>query len=163
VAATVYIGLGANVGELLANLAAAWEKACRLLANARLSAIYRTEPQHRAEQPEYLNAVGTGETTLDPLDLLDALNAIEKDLGRNRALEVRMGPRPIDLDILLYGELVMESSRLCIPHPRMAERRFVLVPLLELAPDLRDPRTGRRWAEMLPLVAGQGVVLHSGR
>jgi 2-amino-4-hydroxy-6-hydroxymethyldihydropteridine diphosphokinase len=162
-AATVYIGLGANVGDRPGNLAAAWERVCRLLADTRLSRMYRTEPQHLADQPEYLNAVGSGETTLDPLDLLDALNAIEEDLGRNRAREVRMGPRPIDLDILLYGDLVMESSRLCIPHPRMAERRFVLVPLLELAPGLRDPRTGRRWAEMLPLVAGQGVVLHSGR
>lgn len=162
-ATAVYIGLGSNVGDRLASLQAAWQEACRYLASPRLSSIYRTEPQHLADQPEYLNAVGTGDTTLDPPALLEALNAIEAALGRDRAREVRMGPRPIDLDILLYGDLVVETPRLAIPHPRMAERRFVLVPLLELSPRLRDPRTGRPWAELLPAVAGQGVVLHTGR
>ncbi len=162
-AVTVYIGLGSNIGDRLASLEAAWRGVCRHLARPRLSSFYSTEPQHLAEQPEYLNAVGTGLAELEPIALLDALAAIEASLGRDRGREVRMGPRTIDLDILLYGDLVVETARLSIPHPRIAERRFVLVPLLELAPALRDPRTGKPWADFLPGVAGQGVVLHPGR
>ena len=161
--AAVYIGLGANLGDRLAAIRSAWEQVARLCPAARLSRVYETEPQHLADQPAYLNAVGFIETALAPLELLDALHDIERGLGRDRSREVRMGPRPIDLDILLYGELVLDTPRLCIPHPRMGERRFVLVPLLELAPGLRDPRSGRPWAELLPGVAGQGVVLHPGR
>jgi 2-amino-4-hydroxy-6-hydroxymethyldihydropteridine diphosphokinase len=163
VGCTAYIGLGANLGDRARTLAEAWARIQAGCGPGRLSRIYETEPQHLAEQPAYLNAAAEITTGLAPGDLLDALLGIEKALGRDRSVEVRMGPRPIDLDILLYDRLVSEDERLCIPHPRMGQRRFVLVPLLELAPGLTDPRTGRSWAELLPAVAGQGVYLRSCR
>ncbi len=155
--AVVYIALGSNLGDRQRTLLAAWDQAARFCDERLLSPLYQTEPMHVTDQPLFLNAVGRARTGLSPLELLDALNAIESSLGRDRKAETRMGPRPIDLDILLYDDLVLDSPRLTIPHPRMAERRFVLVPLLELAPSLRDPRTGRPWAERLPGLADQGV------
>ena len=155
--ATVYIALGSNLGDRHRSLLAAWEMVAGFCGERRLSRVYETEPMHVSDQPRFLNAVGEARTALPPLELLDALLAIETSLGRDRKSETRMGPRPIDLDILLYDDRVMESPRLCIPHLRMADRRFVLVPLLELAPALLDPRTGRPWAERLPVLAGQGV------
>ncbi|MCX7039702.1 MAG: 2-amino-4-hydroxy-6-hydroxymethyldihydropteridine diphosphokinase [Spirochaetes bacterium] len=155
--ATVHIALGSNLGDRHRSLLAAWEMAAGFCGERRLSRVYETEPMHVADQPRFLNAVGEARTSLAPLELLDALLAIETSLGRDRKGESRMGPRLIDLDILLYDDLVLASPRLCIPHPRMADRRFVLVPLLELAPALLDPRTGRPWAERLPVLAGQGV------
>jgi 2-amino-4-hydroxy-6-hydroxymethyldihydropteridine diphosphokinase len=97
----------------------------------------------------YLNAVGEIVCHLDPEALLDELHRIEADFGRNRELEIRMGPRTLDLDILLADTLVMDSPRLTIPHPRLPERLFVLVPLLEISPDLKDPRTGQPYAKAL--------------
>jgi 2-amino-4-hydroxy-6-hydroxymethyldihydropteridine diphosphokinase len=160
VTATSYIGLGSNLGDRERVIGEAWSRMRHACGAGRLSSLYETEPQHLADQPAYLNAVGEVVTSLSPHELLEALLGIEKELGRDRAREVRMGPRPIDLDILLYGELVIETARLAVPHPRMGQRRFVLVPLLELSPDLRDPRSGRQWAELLPAVADQGVYLH---
>ncbi len=155
--AVVYIALGSNLGDRQRTLLAAWEEAAQFCDERRLSSLYQTEPMHVTDQPLFLNAVGQARTALSPLELLDALHAIETSLGRDRSVETRMGPRPIDMDILLYDDLVLDSPRLCVPHPRMAERRFVLVPLLELAPGLLDPRTGQPWAERLPALAGQGV------
>jgi 2-amino-4-hydroxy-6-hydroxymethyldihydropteridine diphosphokinase len=148
--ATVHIALGSNLGDRHRSLLAAWEMTAGFCGERRLSRVYETEPMHVADQPRFLNAVGEARTSLAPLELLDALLAIETSLGRDRKGESRMGPRLIDLDLLLYDDLVLAS-------PRMADRRFVLVPLLELAPALLDPRTGRPWAERLPVLAGQGV------
>lgn len=162
-AATAYIGLGANLGDRRGTLESAWRRVQLACGPGRLSSIFETEPQHMSDQPSYLNAVAEVITQLAPDQLLEELLAIEKALGRDRAREVRMGPRPIDLDILLYSSLVLDTPRLVIPHPRMGQRRFVLVPLLELTPDLLDPRTGRPWADRLPEVAEQGVYLNPCR
>jgi 2-amino-4-hydroxy-6-hydroxymethyldihydropteridine diphosphokinase len=163
VSAKVYIALGSNLGDRSGNLFAAWERVGEFCGGCRLSRVIETEPMHVTDQPRFLNAVGEARTSLAPLDLLDALLGVEASLGRDRKAETRMGPRPIDLDILLYDDVVLESTRLTIPHPRMGERRFVLLPLLELAPGLVDPRTGCAWAERLPGLAGQGVYSYPSR
>lgn len=149
-----FIGLGSNQGDREKNLHDAWARLAAGSADGRLSRLYESEPMYVTDQPRFLNAVGLVISALDPLQMLDALNEIEKDLGRNRAREQRMGPRTLDLDILLCDDLVLDTSRLTIPHPRMAERRFVLVPLLELEPDLKDPRTAVPYAQMLPAAIG---------
>lgn len=114
-----------------------------LCSAARLSRIYETRPLYVEAQPLYLNAVGEAWSSLAPLDMLRELQKIESDFGRDRDREVRRGARTLDLDILLWADVVMQTPDLVIPHPLMSERLFVLVPLLELAPDLLDPRTGQ--------------------
>lgn len=101
------------------------------------------------DQPAYLNAVGLAVSALAPADLLAALHEIEKGLGRDRSRERRMGPRTVDLDILLCGDLVLDTPELVIPHPRLAERAFVLVPLLELDQAVRDPLSGKPFSQLL--------------
>lgn len=107
------------------------------------SRVYRTPPWGVTDQPAFLNAVVTAETTLAPLDLLDALLAIEAEQGRVRA--ERWGPRTLDLDLLLYDDVLLESERLTLPHPRLHERLFVLVPLCDLMPDALHPRLGESY------------------
>jgi 2-amino-4-hydroxy-6-hydroxymethyldihydropteridine diphosphokinase len=134
--------LGSNLGDREATLKKAWSMLASLCESARLSRIYETRPMYVADQPLYLNAVGEAASQAEPLEMLAALHRIEQSLGRDRSREIRMGPRPIDLDILLCGDIIMDTPTLTIPHPRITERMFVLVPLLELMPGLRDPRTG---------------------
>jgi 2-amino-4-hydroxy-6-hydroxymethyldihydropteridine diphosphokinase len=97
------------------------------------------------DQPMYLNAVGEALSPVPPREMLDEIHRVENALGRDRSREVRMGPRTLDIDILLCDKVVMDDADLTIPHPRITERLFVLIPLLELAPRLRDPRTGARY------------------
>ena len=135
---TVYIALGTNVGEREANLL----QALRLLPESgvhirRVSNIYETEPVDYLDQEWFLNAVLEGETELDALDLLSALRVIEARMGSKKAFA--KGPRKIDLDILLYGNETIDTPELQVPHPRMLERKFVLIPLAEIAPGLRHP------------------------
>lgn len=137
---TVYLALGANLGDRAANLraaVAALPPAVKVLA---LSPIYETPPWGLVEQPPFLNQVLRGETSLNPLDLLVYLKEIERRLGRQKT--VRYGPRTIDLDILFYDLETVETPELTIPHPRLPERAFVLVPLADLDPDLRHPGLG---------------------
>ena len=141
--ATVYLSLGSNVGDRLANLRAALER----LAVARVSPIYETEPVDYTEQGWFLNLAAEMETELSPLELLAQVQQIESELGRVRT--VAKGPRTIDVDILMYGDTVVRSAELEIPHPQMAERRFVLAPLADLAAELRHPLTHRTVREML--------------
>jgi 2-amino-4-hydroxy-6-hydroxymethyldihydropteridine diphosphokinase len=135
--AEVYLGLGSNVGNRIAQLAGArgaiTSKAGEILA---ASSIYDTAPWGPIPQDNYLNQVIRISTELPPRDLLAALHEIERAAGRDRANEVRYGPRTLDLDILIYGDKAVHEDGLTIPHPRIAERAFVLVPLAEIAPDL---------------------------
>ena len=149
-----YVGLGGNIGDRRAHL----EQALDLLTRepgieiVAVSSIRETDPVGYVEQPRFLNAVAALETELAPRELLERLLAVERVLGRERA-GPRFGPRTIDLDLLLYGGEVVEEPGLTVPHPRLAERRFVLEPLVELAPDLVLP-DGRRVGELLSGLAG---------
>ena len=145
-----YIGLGSNVGDREANLRAAVE---RLGAHGvevdGVSSLYETEPVGEVlDQPDFLNAAVRVRTPLDPEGLLDACKAIEEELGRE-AGGPRHGPRPIDLDLLLLGDVELETERLTLPHREVSTRRFVLVPLLELDPDVTLP-SGERAADSVP-------------
>jgi 2-amino-4-hydroxy-6-hydroxymethyldihydropteridine diphosphokinase len=139
-----YLGLGSNVGDRLANLRAA---AARIGAQAGISvlarsSVYETEPMGAVlDQPDFFNAALEIESELDPLDLLRACKGVERELGRVHG-GPRHGPRPIDVDLLLAGDLQLETDSLVLPHPETANRRFVLVPLLELDPALHLPGGG---------------------
>ena len=122
----------------------------------RVSSLYETEPVGFREQRWFLNLAAEFETELFPKQLLHRIQKIEKELGRRRT-GVRNGPRTIDIDILLYGNFVITTEELEIPHPRYRERRFTLAPLAELNPALRDPVTRRTVAEMLAGLNGQGI------
>jgi 2-amino-4-hydroxy-6-hydroxymethyldihydropteridine diphosphokinase len=119
-----------------------------------VSTFYDTAPVGYLDQPRFLNAALLLETELGPLQLLESLLAIERTMGRDRAATVAKGPRVIDLDVLLFGDVVMATPVLTLPHPAMRERRFVLEPLAEIAPGMIDPVTGRTMAELLRLVDG---------
>ena len=161
-----FIALGANLGDREGTLREGWKRLKPFCHGMRLSRIYETRPMYVSDQPNYLNAVGEISTQAGPPELLEILHRIETDLGRDRSREIRMGPRTLDLDILLCGTLVLDTPTLVIPHPRLAERLFALVPLLELSPLLTDPRTGRGLAELVTALrahtgAEEGVYLYS--
>ena len=153
---TVYLGLGSNVGDREGRLEAA---IARLhsphLRVLRVSPVYETEPVGFADQRWFLNLVVEAETDLFPMQLLGRAKRVERELGRVRT--VANGPRTIDIDILIYGKATVRSAALEIPHPRMAERRFVLAPLADLAPELRHPVTHKSVREMLEAAAAQAV------
>jgi 2-amino-4-hydroxy-6-hydroxymethyldihydropteridine diphosphokinase len=155
---TVYLSLGSNVGDRAANLRAALERLSPLLSEMRVSPVYETEPVDYAAQGWFLNLVVEGKTDLFPKLLLARTARIERELGRVRT--VAKGPRTIDIDILLYGSSVVSATDLEIPHPRMAERRFVLAPLADLAPELRHPVTRRTVREMLDAAPDAAVRPH---
>jgi 2-amino-4-hydroxy-6-hydroxymethyldihydropteridine diphosphokinase len=144
-----FVALGANVGDREAAIRRALVAldATPGVRVARCSSLVETEPVGGPPQGRFLNGACEVRTTLPPRRLLDVLLAIERGLGRVRT--VRDGPRTIDLDLLLFDDLVIDERDLVVPHPRMAERRFVLEPLAEIAADARDPRTGRTVAELL--------------
>ena len=140
-----YVGLGANLGgDLSATLtrAALSLEALPGTRVAALSSAWRTAPVD-ASGPDFLNAVAALDTSLAPVELLDALQAIEQAHGRERPY--RNAPRTLDLDLLLYGELTLDTPRLTLPHPRLGDRAFVLRPLLEIAPELAHLAVGASW------------------
>ena len=150
VSVLAYVGLGSNLGDRILSM----RRAVRDLSEhpdivvRRTSAVYETEPAGVVlDQPDFLNAVVELDTTLSAADLLDLLLIIEIELGRERSDEG--GPRPIDLDLLIYGDLVVDGGELVVPHPELAERRFVLRPLVDLQPDLLHPRDLYSLAERL--------------
>ena len=144
----VYLSLGSNLGDRVAHIRGALRMlAADGMAIDRVSALYRTEPVDYRAQAWFVNCVAEASTSLMPRQLLRACQGVERALGRRPG--VPKGPRPIDIDILLYENAVVRSAALTIPHPRMAERRFVLIPLRELAPGLRHPVTQRTVLEML--------------
>lgn len=147
-----FIALGANIpshaGAPEATLAAAAERLADLGRILARSSLYSTAPVGFANQPRFVNAVIALETDLSPRKLLEALLNLELHFGRNRSASPANGPRTLDLDLLFYGDLVLCESGLEIPHPRIAERAFVLVPLHEIAPNLRDPRSQKTVSEL---------------
>ena len=152
----VFLGLGSNVGHRERNIQAAIGRlAAPGLRILRVSPVYETEPVDYTAQRWFLNQVVEAATELFPRQLLARVAKIERALGRVRT--VVNGPRTIDIDILLYGKTVVRTATLEIPHPRMRERRFVLAPLADLAPDLRHPVTHKTVREMLEDAPAQAV------
>jgi len=155
---SVALGLGSNVGDRLANLRMAADALDRLLARPRFSRIYETEPLQVVDQRMFLNACCTGVTDLAPSELLARMCQIENEGGRDRE-GPRFGPRTIDLDLLLYGEEVLDTPSLSIPHPRLHERAFVLVPLAELAPNWQHVPLSRSIGQLAVAIDADGIRL----
>lgn len=153
---TVYLSLGSNIGNRARHLQAALEQldgaGVRIL---RASPAYETAPVEFAAQRWFVNLAAEAETELLPMQLLARTGRVERALGRVRG--VPKGPRTIDIDVLFYGRSVVHTAKLEIPHPRIAARRFVLVPLADLAPDLRHPVTGKTVREMLDAAPEQAM------
>ena len=152
----VYIALGSNLGDRLANLQAAQVALLPDVRPLAASPVYETPPWGYLDQPAFLNQVLEADTNLEPEDLLNFLKRLEVELGRQPG--ARYGPRLIDLDILFYDDLVLQSPRLTIPHPTLHKRAFVLVPLADLAPSLKHPILGQTIADLLEQVDRTGIV-----
>jgi len=154
----VYLSLGSNLGDRVSNI----RQAIEFLRNAgceirRVSSFYRTEPVDVHDQPWFVNCVAEADTGLSPRALLHTALAYESLIGRRRTLP--KGPRPIDIDVLLYGDLIVKLPALQIPHPRMAERRFVLIPFKEIAPEVEHPVTHKTVSKMLRETADASKVV----
>ena len=159
----VYIGIGSNLGDREACIRQAVDQLASLKDSRldRISSLYDSDPVGLLDQPPFLNAVAALETELSPQQLLWNLNLIELRLGRVRARH--WGPRTLDLDILFYGNLVLEEPDLVIPHPEVENRAFVLIPLNEIDPFLPHPRTGLVVSEMLKRLKSHPAVRRRGR
>jgi 2-amino-4-hydroxy-6-hydroxymethyldihydropteridine diphosphokinase len=164
----VVLGLGSNrayapdksrrIQEPLSILQEAVSALGEILGGLRLASVYRTSPLGVEDQPPFLNTAVTGQYGGEPEELLAAVQAIEARFGRDRRRERRWGERSLDIDILLFGDrVVKEASLLEIPHPRLRERRFALVPLLELLPETREPGTGFPYRSICDALPPQGV------
>ena len=158
---TIYLGLGSNLGDRKANLKKALQLLGQTLSVEQLSSVYETPPVAHEEQPLFLNAVCRVATEIGPFQLLSLIKGIEVALDRVPSFP--NAPRTIDIDILLYGNLVIEAPQLLIPHPRLEERAFVLVPLAEIAPDLIHPVSGRSIQKLASAVQGRDEVVKVGK
>jgi len=157
---TVYLAFGANLGnpreQIKQGILALNDHGVNVVAR---SSWFETEPVGVEDQPWFFNLVARASTMLDPYELLAVCQQVERQLGR--VPSERFGPRHLDIDILLYGDECIESEELTIPHPRTRERQFVLVPLLEIAPDLEDPVLNQPYADILSRLDGGKKVLRS--
>jgi 2-amino-4-hydroxy-6-hydroxymethyldihydropteridine diphosphokinase len=145
--AEVFIGMGSNMGDRLVNLNNAVGLLTQECKIRQVSSVFETEPEGYEGQPDFLNCVVRGETELSPRELLDELKSIEKTMGRRPSFP--NGPRPIDLDILFYGKRVVKEAGLEIPHPRLHERAFVLVPIVQIAPFFVHPALHKTMQQLL--------------
>lgn len=159
---TAYLGLGSNLGNRQENLRIALRELGQMptINITQVSSLYETDPVGVTEQPEFLNAVAALETTLSATDLLDVFLHLENQLGRVRTL--RWGPRVIDLDLLLYGDAQIALPSLTVPHPRLRERAFVLVPLAEIAPEMVLPGEQKTVKEMADYFSSNGNIRQAG-
>ena len=154
----VILGLGSNKGDSVRIILEAAEALGEILAEMKLAPLYETEPLHVTDQARFINTAVAGRYSGTARELLSRVNRIEARFGRDRARETRWGERSLDIDILLFGDLILNESDLQIPHARLRERRFALEPLLDLFPDAVEPGTGilyRKYCDALP---DQGVV-----
>ena len=153
--AAVLLGLGSNQGDRVTNLRAAIRRLPPSVTVERVSALYETAPWGVTDQSVFLNAALLGETSLSPVELLYHVKQIEQYVGRRPG--ERWGPRILDIDILYYDDILLDTPDLQVPHPRIAERAFALCPLADLAPDLADPRSGKSVRDMLASVGDVGI------
>jgi 2-amino-4-hydroxy-6-hydroxymethyldihydropteridine diphosphokinase len=151
----VFLALGANIGDRQANLACALSQIAGVITIQTISSVYETTPVGYLDQPLFLNLVCQGETALDADALLRALKTIEERMGRQPSF--RNAPRPIDIDILLYENSQICLPHLTIPHPRMRERAFVLIPLAEIAPHVTEPASKRTIEQLVKMLPAQGI------
>ena len=158
---SVYLGLGSNLGNRKVCLALAITKLSNHLNLIIQSSIYETEPWGYTKQEKFLNQVIKGKTKLNPYDLLDLIKQIENEVGRSPTF--RFGPREIDIDILFYDDLKINTPNLTIPHPRFHERAFILIPLADIESDLVHPVTGQTIGTMAKNIGSQGVTAYKAK
>jgi 2-amino-4-hydroxy-6-hydroxymethyldihydropteridine diphosphokinase len=151
----VILALGSNLGDRFENLQQALKEISERVSIIKTSSVYETPPWGYSDQPEFYNQVLSGITSLNPVELLTFVKNIENNMGRVNNFQ--NGPRLIDIDILLFGEQIIDSEKLVIPHPRMLERGFVLLPLAEIEPDLIIPGTNKKVLELLQNVDKTGI------
>lgn len=150
--ATVYLALGSNVGEPAAHIEQAIGLLGAVLNNIRRAPVYRSKAAGHTDQPDFLNTAVSGETSLSPEELLASIKRAEQEIGRVERF--RWGPREIDIDIIFYDDLVQETVALTLPHPEFRGRDFVLRPLCDLNPDLKDPVSKRTVSQLLDKIVG---------
>ncbi|MDP3449128.1 MAG: 2-amino-4-hydroxy-6-hydroxymethyldihydropteridine diphosphokinase [Anaerolineaceae bacterium] len=151
----VTLALGSNLGDRVENLQQALKDISLRVSIIKISSVYETPPWGYSDQPVFFNQVLSGNTSLNPVELLTFVKNIENSMGRVKNFQ--NGPRLIDIDILLFGEKIIDSEKLVIPHPRMLERSFVLLPLAEIVPELIIPGTNKKVLELLQNVAQTGI------
>ncbi len=153
----IFLSIGSNIGVREKNLQFAVDHLHRTLSDMKVSSVYETSAVDVDAQPDFLNAVVSGFTTLKPFSFLKEISLIESAAGRDRTSGTRRGPRTLDIDILLFGNIILNEPALTIPHPRMKQRLFVLVPLIEISPDIIDPAGRDPLRELLAGIPEQGI------
>jgi len=153
----VFLGLGSNLGDRREHLSWAVGQLESILSNIRVSSLYSTAPRDYTAQPDFLNLCVSGLPLLSPPETLKRLLELEARRGRDRSLVTEKGPRPLDMDILLWGTALIRLPELEVPHPRLCEREFVLIPLLELDPFLVNPESGVPLGDSLKALEPQGI------